>query len=80
MLFHFIIKGLSATTDGLGRESADRFASRNNTNGIPCNSVFRGAGEYALRYRVAGALPKQPQQICSGMALTGLFAQICRRT
>lgn len=42
MLFHLIIKWLSATADGFGRESADRIASRNNTNGIPCNSVFQG--------------------------------------
>ena len=39
MPFRFIIKGLSATADGLGRESADRFASRNNRNGILCKSV-----------------------------------------
>ena len=65
MLFHFIIKGLSATTDGLGRESVDRFTARNNSDGIPCNSVFRGAGEYALRYRAAGVLPKQPNRFAT---------------
>jgi hypothetical protein len=30
MLFYLIIKRLSATADGFGRESADRFAARNN--------------------------------------------------
>ena len=32
MLFHLIIKELSATTTAFGQESADRFASRNNRN------------------------------------------------
>ena len=54
MFFYLIIKGLSATADGLGRESADRFTSRNYKNGIQCNSVFRETAEYVLRYRAAG--------------------------
>jgi hypothetical protein len=39
MLFHLIIKGLSATAGGVGRESADRIAARNNRESILCNSV-----------------------------------------
>ncbi len=39
MLFCLIIKGLSVTTDGFGRESADRIATRKNRDGILCNSV-----------------------------------------
>ena len=41
MLFHLIIKGLSATAEGFGRESADRFASRNNRRNVPVKFCFR---------------------------------------
>ena len=34
MFFYLIIKGLSATGDGLGRESTDRFAPVNHQNGF----------------------------------------------
>ena len=39
MLSRLIIKWLSATADGSGRESADRIAARSNRNGIQRNSV-----------------------------------------
>jgi hypothetical protein len=34
MLFYLIIKGLSATADGFGRELADRIAARNNRESV----------------------------------------------
>ena len=64
ILFYLIIKGLSATTDGSVRESADRFASRNNRSDVPCNSVSGRIAEYALRLRVAGVPPKLTGQNC----------------
>ena len=39
ILFCFIIKWLSATTDGFERESADRIASRIDQHGLSCKSV-----------------------------------------
>ncbi len=57
MLFCLIIKWLSATADGPGRESADRITSRNNRNNFPCNSVSGETEEYAQRLRVAGVRP-----------------------
>jgi hypothetical protein len=39
MFFYLIIKGLSATADGLGRESTDRFTPVNHQNGFPSKSV-----------------------------------------
>ena len=79
MLFHLIIKGLSATADGFGRGSADRFAAKNNRNGIQRNSVSWGTEEYALWLRVAGVLPKQPEQICPCKVSAELCVQFCRR-
>ena len=39
MLFYLIIKGLSATADGFGRESADRFTPVNHQIGFPSKSA-----------------------------------------
>ena len=44
MLFRLIIKGLSATAEGFGRELADRFASRNNRRNVPVKFCFQGNG------------------------------------
>ena len=77
MLSSFIIKELSATADGSGRESADRIAARNNRESILCNSVSGETAEYALRYRVVRALLKLPGQICTCKSSERFSEQIC---
>jgi hypothetical protein len=77
ILFYFIIKVLSATTDGFGRESADRIASRSDQHGLSCKSVFGKMAEYDLRHRVASCLPKLPDQICISNAQERLPVQFC---
>ena len=49
-LFYLIIKWLSATADGFGRESVDRIASRNNLSDVPCNTqtIFENSPKYLL--------------------------------
>jgi hypothetical protein len=79
VLFYLIINGLSATADGFGRESAGRFASRNNRNNFPCNFVSARTPEYALRYHAAGLLPKLPGQNCSQKQQEKQSVQFCFR-
>jgi hypothetical protein len=77
MLFHLIIKGLSATTGGVGRESVDRIAARNNKKRFKCNSVSGETEEHAQRLRVAGVLLKLPGQICACRSQEWFSEQIC---
>jgi hypothetical protein len=77
MLFHLIIKVLSATTDGFGRESTDRIATRNNQSDYLHTSDYGRFAEYPLQYRATGVLPELPEQICTYKMLIELSPQIC---
>jgi hypothetical protein len=62
MLLRLIVKGLSATAEGVRPKSADRIASRSNRNNFPENSDFAGEVLYGSQTQAIFPRPLQGEK------------------